>query len=381
MEFSLWTAPRPATRDLVVEAERLGYEAAYLLDSPALYSDPFSIEALCADATSTIRLGHGVTNPATRLPMQMASSLGTLNALAPGRTFWGIGSGYTALAACGSPHSPMRVFADYIRTVKALIAGETAEFEYRGHVSRARFIHGEGTLGEDFVNFTDKIPVYIAAAGPKALALAGELADGLICVKNDPTEEYVRSLRAQMQVGADRVGRRAEDIPIMLLVSLYIMERGEKFGNDRMKDAIMISDQSTIGCFSTGHFPGLTLSNDNIRVRRIGDDDIPEKYRQLALAERRLRVERGGVEFPDEEEWYLTAYEGHGWRLRPELRPYVSEDVLRGVATIETAEEMLKKFREWERIGITSAGPVIGGTSELAAEMTEHFAKEIIARY
>jgi 5,10-methylenetetrahydromethanopterin reductase len=84
-----------ATPDHVAMAESLGYERAWLYDSPALYPDVWVTLARAADRTSTIGLGPGVLIPSLRHPMTNAAAIATLSAIAPGRVAVAIGSGFT----------------------------------------------------------------------------------------------------------------------------------------------------------------------------------------------------------------------------------------------------------------------------------------------
>ena len=82
--------------DLAVKAEELGFSSFWVYDTPMLHGDPFMALALCAKATSRIRLGVGVTSPALRSVPAAANHFASLNALAPGRVICGIGTGNTA---------------------------------------------------------------------------------------------------------------------------------------------------------------------------------------------------------------------------------------------------------------------------------------------
>jgi alkanesulfonate monooxygenase SsuD/methylene tetrahydromethanopterin reductase-like flavin-dependent oxidoreductase (luciferase family) len=378
VEFGVWMPARVDAPDIVACAERVGFHYAHLYDAPMLYADTFVCMALCAERTATIKLGQGVTNGAARNAVQMACSVGTIEKLAPRRTFVGLGSGYSAMAAMGHPPMPMAEFASYLRVLRALLRGESAEYTQRGRTTAVKMIHDTQSLDPSFVALGGDIPLYVAAAGPKAFAVAGELADGLILGAIRPTTEDMARIRAAMQVGADRVGRRAEDIPILLMANIYVMDRGETFGNDRMKRAVVGVEQGAIGCFALGHRPGIAPGTGLARNDRIADRDIPDAYRDLALAERRLT---GAVPSAEDTTWYLRAYDGHGWRLRPELLPHVTEEMLNATALIGSADEILATLKIWEHLGITTVGPELQDDVELGLEMTERFGSEVISRY
>ncbi|GIS19680.1 MAG: hypothetical protein CM15mP120_15960 [Pseudomonadota bacterium] len=90
----------------VVRAEELGFSHAWMADSQMLWSDCFATLALVADRTSRINIGTGVAISGTRPAPVNAAGIATINALAPGRTFW-CGAGNTAMRVMGSP--PQRI--------------------------------------------------------------------------------------------------------------------------------------------------------------------------------------------------------------------------------------------------------------------------------
>ena len=81
--------------ELAVAAERVGYDFCWVWDSPMIRSNLWAVLALVADRTSTIRVGSGVAVPALRMAPVTANAIATVNAIAPGRTFLGLGTGNT----------------------------------------------------------------------------------------------------------------------------------------------------------------------------------------------------------------------------------------------------------------------------------------------
>jgi alkanesulfonate monooxygenase SsuD/methylene tetrahydromethanopterin reductase-like flavin-dependent oxidoreductase (luciferase family) len=90
-------------------AEDLGYASMWVADSQMLWSDCYATLALVAQATSSLRVGTGVAVAGTRPAAVTAASIATINRLAPGRTFLGIGTGNTAMRLMG--HKPMTIAA------------------------------------------------------------------------------------------------------------------------------------------------------------------------------------------------------------------------------------------------------------------------------
>ena len=107
----------------------LGYGRAWLYDSPALVTDVWMVLSRCAERTSRIGLGPGVLVPSLRHPMVNAAAIAELVNQAPGRVAVAIGSGFTGRLTLGKRPMPWRQVAEYVRCLKALLAGETAQWE------------------------------------------------------------------------------------------------------------------------------------------------------------------------------------------------------------------------------------------------------------
>src|SRR3954449_4831442 len=110
-------------------AESLGYERAWLYDSPALYPDVWVTLARAAAQTSTIGLGPGVLVPSLRHPMTTGAAIATLAALAPGRVAVAVGAGFTGRHVLGQRAMKWADVADYVRVVRALLRGEEVMWE------------------------------------------------------------------------------------------------------------------------------------------------------------------------------------------------------------------------------------------------------------
>jgi len=173
MDIGVCVASHISDIDYVVRAEALGYSHAWLADSQMIWSDCYATLALAADRTSRINIGTGVAISGTRPAPNNAAGIATINALAPGRTFFGIGAGNTAMRIMGLPPQRIREFDRYLEEVIPLVHGEEA-------------LHGRGIPirhvmpDKGFVNFTDRIPVYVSGFGPKSLGLAGKHGDGAV---------------------------------------------------------------------------------------------------------------------------------------------------------------------------------------------------------
>jgi 5,10-methylenetetrahydromethanopterin reductase len=160
-------APSLQTPAHVRRAEDLGYDRAWLYDSPALYHDVFMTLARSAERTTTIGLGTGVLIPSFRHPMDAAASIASLVELAPGRVAIGIGTGFSGRAALGQPRLPWRDVEKWTHAVQGLLRGEQVEWDG----ATIQMMHPDG--------FAPPRPIdvlwVIAAEGPRGAAAAERL--------------------------------------------------------------------------------------------------------------------------------------------------------------------------------------------------------------
>jgi len=192
MDFSVAFPPGLATPDHIALAEELGYARAWVYDSPALYHDAWMTLARAAERTTRIGLGPAVLVPSVRHPMANAAAIATLVDLAPGRVAVALGAGFTGRYVLG--HKPMRWsdVADYTRTLRALLNGDTAEWEGRP----IRMIHPAGYGAPRPID----VPILLGADGPKGTAVAHELADGVFSA-GLPNTSAATAWRALLQFG------------------------------------------------------------------------------------------------------------------------------------------------------------------------------------
>jgi 5,10-methylenetetrahydromethanopterin reductase len=152
-------------------AEQLGYERAWLYDTPQQSTDVWMTLALAAERTERIGLGPGVLVPSLRHPMANAAATATLEALAPGRVAVAFGTGFTGRRAMGYGAVKWAFMDAYIRAYRGLLRGETIEWEG----ARMRMLHPPGHGAPRPI----EVPIIIGALGPKGAAVARELGDGL----------------------------------------------------------------------------------------------------------------------------------------------------------------------------------------------------------
>ena len=140
LDISCALAPTPDTPDLVRYAEELGYQRAWIYDTPPLQLDVWMTLALAADRTERIGIGPGVLVPSNRHVLTTASAIAHLESLAAGRTAYAFGTGFTARHALGQRPLRWADVAEYVRTVRSLLGGETVEIEG----AMVAMLHGSG---------------------------------------------------------------------------------------------------------------------------------------------------------------------------------------------------------------------------------------------
>lgn len=170
LEMSCALATSPESPEHVRIAEQLGYRRAYLYDSPPLYPDVWMQLGRAGDRTTSIGLGPSGLIPSNRSVLTTASAISTLAGIAgPDRVSVAIGTGMTARLATGRRPLRWAFVVEYVRTLRALLRGETVEWEG----SLIEMLHPAG-----FAALPLEIEILLAVAGPKGKQAAREVADG-----------------------------------------------------------------------------------------------------------------------------------------------------------------------------------------------------------
>jgi probable F420-dependent oxidoreductase len=202
----------PASRvvELARQAELLGFSHAWTFDSHLLWQEPFVIYSQILAATRKIMVGPMVTNPATRDWTVTASLFTTLNDMFGNRTVCGIGRGDSAVRAVNGKPATLANLRDCVHVVRELANGR--DVDYNG--GRLRLPWAAASA----------LDIWIAAYGPKALALAGEIGDGFILQLADPdiTAWAIKSVRE----AAERAGRDPASVTICVAAPAYVGDAG-----------------------------------------------------------------------------------------------------------------------------------------------------------
>jgi len=189
-------------------AESVGFSLVGVADSQSVFRELYATMALCAQATRRVLIGPSVTNPVTRHPAVAASGIATVDEIAPGRTFFGIGSGDSAILNLAERPATLADMRAYIAAVRALHTRR--ETEWRGRTARLTWA-------------PRAVPIYLSAEGPRTLELAGEIADGVIVnVGLEPS--LVRDAVAHVHAGARRAGRDPAAVDLWCMVRANVTD-------------------------------------------------------------------------------------------------------------------------------------------------------------
>ncbi len=207
---------------IVQEAERLGYDSVWTAE--AYGSDAATVLGWLAGQTTKIRLGSGIFQMPARSAAMTAMTAATIDQLSGGRMIIGIGSSGPQVAEGWHGQRFARQLQrtrEYIAVLRMALARERVEFQ--GETLELPLPDGPGkALKLTISTVQDRIPIYLAAIGPKNTALAGEIADGWIPTLFSP--EHVSELRPLLQEGAARSGRSLDGFDIAPTVNVFVSE-------------------------------------------------------------------------------------------------------------------------------------------------------------
>lgn len=190
--MQLWmttVASARAARRQAEEIEAAGWDGMLVVDSQNLSGDPYVCLALAAVATTRLGLGTGVTNSVTRLAAATASSITSVQRVSGGRAVLGIGRGDSALAHLGRAPARLRQFERYLVQLQAYLRGEAVDFgdidvpaEWAPPMSELHLHDAPpasriGWIAEGATKGEPKVPVEVAASGPRVIALGALHAD------------------------------------------------------------------------------------------------------------------------------------------------------------------------------------------------------------
>ena len=209
MDFGVVLQTNPPawrTVQLAKLSEAHGFDYVWTFDSHLLWQEPYVIYSQILAETHRIKVGPFVTNPATRDWTVTASIFATLNEMYGNRTICGIGRGDSAVRVLGLQPNTLDQLRESIGVIKGLASGEKV------------------TLRGQELQFAwapeSRLDVWVAAYGPKALALAGEVGDGYILQLADP--DIAAWMIKAVRSAAARAGRDPDAIRFCVAAPAYV---------------------------------------------------------------------------------------------------------------------------------------------------------------
>ena len=197
--------PLPDLAAFIARCEDAGLDGVGIHDHPSSGRDAYLALALAAQATQRLSLFPATSSPVVRHPLVLASLAHSLDEIAPGRAYLTVAPGFISTRSIGLQRAPVTVMREAILTLRRLLAGEGVTF---GPTSTRLRNRGAAPT-----------PVYLLAAGPRMIELAGEVADGaFLMVGLHPAA--VRAARRHLQAGAARAGRSLADFPVVFVTTL-----------------------------------------------------------------------------------------------------------------------------------------------------------------
>ena len=200
------TPPSSRVVDLAKKAEMFGFSHVWTFDSHILWQEPYVIFSQILAETRNVIVGPMVTNPATRDWTVTASTYATLNEMYGNRTICGIGRGDSAVRVTNGKPTTLATLRESVHVIRELGCGRAVD--YNG--SSIRFPWASKS----------ELEVWVAAYGPKALALTGEVADGFILQLADLSiaEWTIKAVRD----AAEAAGRDPKSVKICVAAPAYV---------------------------------------------------------------------------------------------------------------------------------------------------------------
>ncbi|HXW82831.1 MAG TPA: LLM class flavin-dependent oxidoreductase, partial [Candidatus Binataceae bacterium] len=281
-------------------------------------------------------------------------AIATINQLAPGRTILGFGTGHTGRRVMGLDPVKQTDFCEQVRELRDLLTRGETDYRTEGVTRHIRYLHRD----RRFINLDDRIPLYVAANGPKTLALAGEFGDGIITT-GVATVERVEAVRRYAEVGAAKVGRSARELPLVSLTHLCVLRPGEPLDSPRVK-AIC------------GHW--VMASFHAIAAGYARTNSLPAEVRSIYDA---YAAYVANLPNPPAER-YLDVHVGHCTFVAPAEQRFVTAESIRATTMVGPREELIDRLRALERAGLGQMflNPPMDGY----AEYIEEIERELVGR-
>ena len=329
MQFGIGIPTAGDSWKVAQRAEELGFSHAWFYDTQMLVADPFVAMGAAAVKTSRIHLGTGVLVPSNRIPAVTACGFATLNAMAPGRIDFGVGTGFSARRAMGLGAMKLADMEEYIRIVYALLNGEMTEAEVDPGVrKKLKFLNPE--LG--LINIKDPIRLHISALGPKGRQMTARHGAAWKTVMSG-VEDGLAALNGMRKTWTDS-GRPAGDLYASAWVWGCVLRDGETLDSPRVR--------------------AQAGPRAAVLLHRAADLDMEGWINTSPVADSVKDTLRGYVEaarkFAPADARYLVNHTGHCIAVKPEEDRFITAELIRQT-TFTGQEQDIKQRIEAMRDG------------------------------
>jgi probable F420-dependent oxidoreductase len=333
LSFGVTVLPDPPYQrliGLIQLAEQQGFEYGWTYDSHVLWQESTPTLALAAAATERIRLGHMVTNPGTREPTVLASAYATLHDISDGRMAMAIGRGDSARRYINQQPVPVRRFEEALRMIKPFMNGDKVEWN-------------DTELELTWVRpDLPPIEMYVAGYGPRALAVAGRVGDGVVIQLADP--DIIQWIMDTARQAAEEAGRDPAALKCIVSAPSHISA-----------DLADARDQ-------VRWFPAMVSNHVRDLIARYGADGsvIPRALTDYVPAETHYD------------------YDEHS-RVGAKHGAFVSDEICDRFCVLGTPDQAVEKLRELESIGVDQFNIYL--MTEGQEQTLETYGREIIPRF
>ena len=333
LSFGVTVLPDPPyTRliELTKKAEDQGFEYGWTYDSHVLWQESMPVMALLADQTSKIKLGHMVTNPATRDPTVLASAYATLQDISNGRMIMGIGRGDSAVRTVGRQPMKVAAFEEALQMIKPFMNGK--EVTWNDKQLQLKWVRPE----------LPEIEMHVAGYGPKALAVAGRQGDGVIIQLADP--DIIQWIMDTARKAAEEAGRDPAALKCIVSAPSHI------------------SDDIAEAREQVRWFPAMVSNHVQDLIDRYGTDGstIPQALTDYVEARK----------FYD--------YDEHS-RVGAKHGAFVTDEICDRFCVLGSVEEATGKLKELESIGVDQFNIYL--MTEGQEETLETYGSEILPQF
>ncbi len=305
LSFGVTVLPDPPYQrfvELLQLAEQHGFEYGWTYDSHVLWQDSMPTLALAAAATERIKLGHMVTNPGTRDPTVVASAYATLHDISEGRMIMGIGRGDSARRYIGQQPVKVAEFERRLGMIKPFMNGE--EVHWNDKELQLKWVRPE----------LPEIPMWVAGYGPKALAVAGRVGDGVIIQLADP--EIIQWIMGTARAAAEEAGRDPSALKCIVCAPSHVgpVEEGRE---------------------QTRWFPAMVSNHVKDLIERYGTDGSV--------------VPKALTDYVEARKFY--DYDEHS-RVGAKHGEFVTDEICDRFSVLGDVAQITTKLRELETIGV-----------------------------